>query len=368
MPVPMVNLQAQYAPLHQEILAAVEHVLKTQQFRGGDAVESFEKSIASYTGAKHALGVASGTDALYLLFRTLDLKPRDEIITTPWTFFATAGAIVNAGARPVFVDIEPDTFCIDPQLIEARITPRTRAIVPVHLYGQCANMEAITHIAARNGVPVFEDAAQALGATQRGVGACALSQGGALSFYPTKNLGAAGEGGMIATNSDALADSICLLRCHGAHKTYFHQVVGVNSHLHGIQAAVLQVKLKYLDQWTATRRHVAARYNEALRGLDGIVTPPIAAGNEHVYHQYVIRIANRDAAREFLQKRGIGCAVFYPLPLHMQPCFSTLGYAPEEFPESLRASKEVLALPIYPELTDAQQDEVIGALGDFLKQ
>jgi dTDP-4-amino-4,6-dideoxygalactose transaminase len=353
--------------LHQEILAAVENVLKTQQFRGGNAVESFEQAIAAYTGTKHALGVASGTDALYLLFRALDLEPGNEIITTPWTFFATAGAIVNAGARPVFVDIDPHTFCIDPQQIEDRITPRTRAILAVHLYGQCANMEAITHVAARHGVPVFEDAAQALGARQNGVAACALSQGGALSFYPTKNLGAAGEGGMIATNSNALADRIRLLRCHGAPKTYFHEVVGVNSHLHGMQAAVLHVKLKYLDEWTAARRRVAARYDEALRGLDGVVTPSIATGNEHVYHQYVIRIVNRDAAKEFLQSRGVGCAVFYPLPLHMQPCFASLGYLPEDFPEALRASAEVLALPIYPELTEAQQDEVIGALKDFVK-
>jgi dTDP-4-amino-4,6-dideoxygalactose transaminase len=300
------------------------------------------------------------------MFRSLDLKPGDEIITTPWTFFATAGAIVNAGARPVFVDIEPDTYCIDPLQIEARITPKTRAILAVHLYGQCANMEAITHIAARHGVPVFEDAAQALGAKQHGVAACALSQGGALSFYPTKNLGAAGEGGMIATNSDTLADTVRLLRCHGAHKTYFHQAVGVNSHLHGIQAAVLNVKLKYLDEWTAARRRVAARYDEALRGVDGFEVPVVASGNEHVYHQYVIRIANRDAAREFLQSRGIGCAIFYPLPLHMQPCFASLGYAPDDFPEALRASKEVLALPIYPELTEAQQDEVIAAIRDYM--
>ena len=367
MPVPMVNLKAQYAPLHQEILHAVEHVLATQQFRGGSAVEAFERAMAEYMGTKHTLGVGSGTDALYLLFRTLDLKPGDEIITTPWTFFATAGAIVNAGATLVFVDIDPDTYCIDPQRIEARITPRTRAIVPVHLYGQCANMEAIAPIAARHGIPVFEDAAQAIGARQRGIPACALSQGGALSFYPTKNLGAAGEGGMIATTSDGLADAIRLLRCHGAPKTYFHEVVGVNSHLHGMQAAVLNVKLKYLDQWSEARRRVAARYDAALGALDGVTTPFVAPGNEHVYHQYVIRIVRRDAAREFLQQRGIGCAVFYPLPLHMQPCFASLGHAPEDFPEALCASKEVLALPIYPELTESEQADVIGAVEDFVR-
>lgn len=362
MPVPMVDLRAQYAPLHQELLDAVEEVLATQQFRGGAAVEGFEHAMAAYTGTKHALGVASGTDALYLLFRTLDLQPGDEIITTPWTFFATAGAIVNAGAKPVFVDIEPDTYCIDPQQIEARITARTRAIVAVHLYGQCANMEAITHVAARHGLPVFEDAAQAIGARQSGRSACALSRAGALSFYPTKNLGAAGEGGMIATDSDRLAETIRLLRCHGAPKTYFHDIVGVNSHLHGIQAAVLRVKLKYLDSWIEGRRRVAARYDAVLGTLDGVTTPHVAPGNEHVYHQYVVRIAKRDVVKDYLQARGVGCAVFYPLPLHMQPCFADLGYLPEDFPEALCASKQVLALPIYPELTEEQQDEVIAGI------
>lgn len=366
MPVPMVNLQTQYAPLRQEILEAVTAVLDTQQFRGGRAVETFETATAAYCGAKHGVGVASGTDALYLLYRTLDLQPGDEIITTPWTFFATAGAMVNAGARPVFVDIEPETYCINPQAIEARITPRTRAIVAVHLYGQCANMEAINHVAARNGVVVFEDAAQAIGARQGGKPAGSLAQGAALSFYPTKNLGAAGEGGMITTSSDSLAERLRALRCHGSAKTYFHHEVGVNSHLHGIQAAVLNVKLRYLDQWVAGRRRVAARYDAAFRDLDEVVPPAVAPGNDHVYHQYVIRLPRRDEARDFLQSRGIGCAVFYPLPLHMQPCFADLGYFPEEFPEALCASQQVLALPIYPELAEADQDEVIAAIRDVL--
>ncbi|HEX72642.1 MAG TPA: DegT/DnrJ/EryC1/StrS family aminotransferase [Candidatus Hydrogenedentes bacterium] len=366
MPVPMLDLKAQYASIKGEIDAAVAEVLASQQFRGGPKVEALEQAIARYVGAPHAIGVASGTDALLLPLKAVGLRPGDEVITTPFTFFATAGAIVNAGGTPVFVDIDPDTYNINPHLIASRITDRTRAIIPVHLYGQCADMDPILDIAARRDLHVIEDAAQAIGARYLGRPACSMGHAAAISFYPTKNLGAAGEGGMVAARDDSIAAMVRLLRAHGAGTTYIHTLVGMNSHLHSIQAAVLGVKLRYLDTWNAKRRENAAYYNSRFAAMPEIVVPKTLPGNDHVFHQYVIRLPRRDAARALFQERGIGCGVFYPLPLHRQECFAPFGCGGAECPEADCAAQEVLALPIYPELTTEQMDEVVQAIKEHL--
>lgn len=330
-------------------------------------VEQFERNVAAYVGAPHALGVSTGTDAILLMVRALDLKPGDEIITTPFTFFATGGAIVNAGGVPVFVDIEPDTFNLDPAKIEAAITPRTRAIIPVHIFGQCADMDPILELGKKHGLVVFEDAAQALGAKYKGRPACSMAAGAGISYYPSKNLGGAGEGGMVVANEDWLFDKVRLLRAHGAEKTYIHQLVGTNSHLHAIQAAVLDVKLKQLDAWNARRHDIAAAYTNAFLGLEGITPPTTRPGNEHVWHQYVVRIRDRDQALALLKSREIECGIFYPLPLHRQECFAPYGCAQAHCPEADRASAEVLALPIYPEMADEQLDFVIQTVRGHLQ-
>lgn len=366
MPVPMLNLRAQYATIKDEIDSAVAEVFAAQQFRGGATLDAFEKAMADYVQAEQALGVASGTDALYLLFRAMELKPGDEIITTPFTFFATAGAIVNAGGKPVFVDIDPVTYNIDVAQVESRITDRTRAILPVHLYGQCADLYPLREIAQRQGLYLIEDAAQAVGAKYGDEPACSIGHAAALSFYPTKNLGGAGEGGMVVVNDMSLGDTVRLLRTHGAGQTYVHELVGTNSHLDTLQAAVLLVKLRHLDEWNAKRRAHAAYYNARLSELPEVKIPVEARGNYHIYHQYVIRLPERDAARELFQERGIGCGVFYPVPLHKQECFAFLDCGKIPCPEAEKASREVFALPIYPELTQEQLDEVITAVKDHL--
>ena len=378
----MLDLNAQYASIKDEIYAAVSDVFAAQQFRGGPHSDAFESAMASAVGVPHAIGVASGTDALYLALKALDLGPDDEIITTPFTFFATAGAIVNAGGKPIFADICPDTYAIDPQSVEARITDRTRAIMPVHLYGQCADMDTLGDIARRHPLPVIEDAAQAIGAQYKGRCAGSMSLAAAFSFYPTKNLGAAGEGGMIVTADDDMAQRLRMLRCHGASATYVHQIVGTNSHLHALQAAVLNVKLRHLDAWNTARRDRANYYTQSLAGLSNLppsVLPssPLSIVNcqlsipyerpdcFHVYHQYVIRVPQRDACKKLFNERGIGCGVFYPIPLHCQECFA--GFDPAaDCPEADRAAQEVLALPMYAELPQAHQDEVIAALRDHV--
>ena len=365
MPVPMLDLKAQYASIKAEIDAVVADVFASQQFRGGPHSDAFESAVAAYVGARHAIGVASGTDAIYLALKALDLRPGDEVITTPFTFFATAGAIVNAGGTPVFADIDPVTYTIDPERIASRISERTRVIMPVHLYGHCADMDAVSAIAEQHGLPIIEDTAQAIGALYKGKPAASMGLMGALSFYPTKNLGAAGEGGMILTSDDATAQRLRMLRCHGANTLYVHEIVGTNSHLHALQAAVLNVKLRHLDNWNAARRAHAARYTEALGAIPGIVTPVERPDCTHVYHQYVVRVPQRDACRKLFSERGIGCGVFYPVPLHRQQCFAGLDRA-ADCPVADAASREVLALPIYPELTPAQIDEVIGALRDHV--
>ncbi len=366
MSVPMMDLKKQYARLKPEIDAAVAEVLASQQFRGGPQVERLEQAIAAMTQTHQAMGVSTGTDALLLPLKALSLNPGDEVITTPFTFFATAGAIVNAGGIPVFADIDPVTFTINVAQIEGLITPRTRAIVPVHLYGQCADMMPLLEMAQRHGLAVIEDSAQALGASYQGRPACSMGQAGAISFYPTKNLGAAGEGGMVAATDAAMAEKVRLLRAHGAGTTYIHSIVGTNSHLHAIQAAVLNVKLQYLTEWNEQRRANARYYTQHFSAMPEVTVPEEALGNYHVYHQYVIRLPRRDEARKLFQERGIGCGVFYPLPLHRQDCFKPYGCEKAQCPEADRASREVLALPIVPELTPEHLDEVIAAVKDHL--
>jgi dTDP-4-amino-4,6-dideoxygalactose transaminase len=353
MNVKLLDLSAQYLPIRAEIRRAIDEVCDTQQLILGPYVETFEKSLAEYCHTKHAIGVSSGTDALLCSLMALNLKAGDEVICPSFTFFATAGSIARVGAKPVFVDIDPGTFNIDPKLIEKKITKKTKAIMPVHLFGQAARMEAINQIAARHNLPVLEDAAQAIGAKRQDKPTCAWGFAGCLSFYPTKNLGAFGDAGAICTNDDSFAEKCRKLRVHGSGHTYYHEMIGGMFRLAAIQAAVLSVKLKYLDQWHEARRRNALIYDTAFKGTK--VTPPkIEDGNWSIYNQYVIRLPDRDRVKQILAERGIGSAIYYPLPLHLQPCFKDLGYRQGDLPESERASREVLALPIYPELEEAQ--------------
>ena len=351
MNVKLLDLTAQYLPIRNEIRRAIDEVCDAQALILGPHVERFEKKLASYCQTKHAIGVSSGTDALLCSLMALGIKAGDEVICPAFTFFATAGCIARLGATPVFVDIDPHSFNIDPKLIEARITPRTRAIMPVHLFGQCAKMEEINAIAARHNLKVIEDAAQAIGAQRNGKPACSQGFAGCLSFYPTKNLGAFGDAGAICTNDDDFAQTCRLLRVHGSGHTYHHAHIGGMFRLAAIQAAVLDVKLKYLHDWTECRRRHAATYDELFKGSP-VVTPRIDEGNWSIYNQYVVRVANRDAVKQKLTNRGIGSAVYYPLSLHQQECFAYLGYKAGDLPESEKACNEVLALPVYPELPE----------------
>jgi len=365
MSVPMLDMKAQYATIKDEVDAAVARVLETQTFRGGPETARFEQDLASFGNVAHALGVASGTDALLILFKAAGIGPGDEVITSPFTFFATAGALVNAGATPVFADIDPVTFNLDPERVAELITPRTKALLPVHLFGQSADMDAFSTLAADHGLMLLEDNAQALGATWKGMRTGSIGLGSAVSFYPTKNLGGAGEGGAILTNDDAMAKRIELLRCHGSPQQYEHIVVGLNSHLHAMQAAILDVKIQHLEQWNEARRACAAEYDRLLAGLPGLHLPTAHPHGEHVWHQYVVRIERRDECAKLLKERGIGHGIYYPKGLHQQDCFAGICKA-GPCPETERACKEVLALPIYPELTPAQQAEVADAIKDHL--
>ena len=354
MQVPLLDLRQQYVGrLKQEIRTAIDAVCDQQALILGPAVGSFEKNLATYCHAKHAIGVSSGTDALLVAMMALDLGPGDEVIVPAFTFFATAGCVSRVGATPVFVDIDPATFNIDVTKIEAAVTEKTKAIVPVDLFGQVADLEAVNAIAAKHGLAVIEDAAQAVGATRQGKPACSQTTFGCLSFYPTKNLGAFGDAGAVCTNDDALADKLKKLRVHGSGHTYYHEMVGGMFRLAAIQAAVLDVKLTYLDGWHDARRRHAAIYDRVLAGT-AAVTPPVAAGNASVYNQYVVRVPDRDAVKAKLADKGVGSAVYYPLGLHLQECFKHLGHRAGDFPETERATREVLALPVYPELTDEQ--------------
>lgn len=367
MNVPLLDLQSQYALLRNELREAVERVMESQRFVLGDEVRKLEASIAAYTDTKHAIGCASGSDALLLALMALDVSHGDEVITTPFTFFATAAAITRLGACPVFVDIDPATYNIDASRVEAAITSRTKAIMPVHLYGQCAEMDPLITAGEQHDIPVVEDAAQAIGATDRGDKAGSIGEIGCFSFYPTKNLGGAGDGGLLTTNDDELAQRLRRLRTHGGANEYEHSEVGINSRLDELQAAVLNVKLPHLDQWSNERAGKAAVYDELLDDVPfELVTPSLRDDSRHIYHQYVIRVPqHRDALREHLKAHGVGTKVYYPIPLHRQECFAYLGYREGEFPESERAARETLALPIYPELTQTQQAYVAETIANF---
>jgi len=367
MNVPLLDLQSQYALLRDELRQAVEKVMDSQRFVLGDEGRRLEASVAQYVHAKHAIACASGSDALLLALMALDVSAGDEVITTPFTFFATAAAITRLGARPVFVDIDPATYNLDTSRVADVITSRTKAIMPVHLYGQCADMDPL--LAIGNRVPIVEDAAQAIGATDRRRQAGAMGAIGCFSFYPTKNLGGAGDGGMLTTNDDNLAQRLRRLRNHGGANEYEHSEVGINSRLDELQAAVLNVKMPHLDKWSNDRARKAAAYSEMLdnAGLSfELITPVVRDGARHIFHQYVIRVPrHRDALMEHLKGRGVGTKVYYPIPLHRQECFAYLRYKEGDFPESERAARETLALPVYPELTEAQLSHVVDAIKSF---
>ena len=371
MSVPMLDLVAQYHTIKDDVLAAMMKVVETQQFIMGPAVPDLETAIARVSHAKHGIGCASGTDALLLPLKALNLRPGDEVITTPFTFFATAGTIHNAGGTPVFVDIQPDTFNIDPAAVKRAITPRTRAIMPVHLYGQMADMLELMAIAAPKGLKIIEDAAQAIGARRNMDGewrvAGELGWVTGYSFFPSKNLGAWGDGGMMVTSDDAAADRLRKLRLHGGAKQYHHDEVGTNSRLDTLQAAVLLAKLPHLSQWSAKRREHAAYYTKAFADVPQVQPPFVDPANEHIFHQYTLRAERRDALQAHLKKEGIGHAVYYPIALHRQPCFAHLGYTDGSLPRAERASREAISLPIYPELTRVQLDRVIDAIRGFYR-
>jgi dTDP-4-amino-4,6-dideoxygalactose transaminase len=371
MQVPLLDLKQQHLNLRDELRAALGRVLDSQQFVMGEDVRLLEAELARYTRARHAVGCGSGSDALLLALLALDVVAGSEVVTTPFTFFATAGAVVRAGARPVFADIEPRTYNIDPARVADALTERTRAVIPVHLYGQMAELDEILSAAAEGGVRVIEDAAQAIGAADaQGRSAGAVGDAGCFSFYPTKNLGAAGEAGLVTTNDAATVERLRRLRVHGGATEYHHDEVGFNSRLDTFQAAVLRVKLPHLDGWSDARRERAETYTRLINeaGLAEFVTPPhVLPGARHIFHQYVVRVpaARRDALLEHLKAHGVGTKVYYPVPLHLQPCFADLGYKEGDFPESERAARETLALPMFPELTGGQQEYVVETLRRF---
>jgi dTDP-4-amino-4,6-dideoxygalactose transaminase len=382
--VPLLDLKPQYRALKTELDAAILRVSESQHFILGPEIRAFEAACAKYSGCKHGIGLSSGTDALLIALMALDIGAGDEVITSPYTFFATAGTIARAGARPVFVDIDAGSFNISPREIEKflgacekrgadLVNPKTggrvRAIMPVHLYGQMADMTPIMEQAKQFGLRVIEDAAQAIGSEDAlGRRACSIGDIGALSFFPTKNLGAFGDAGACVTNDDALAAKLLKLRVHGMEPKYYHELIGGNFRLDEIQAAVLNVKLPHLDSWSAGRQRNAAYYDAAFAraGIRGVVTPPPAAkGSRHIYNQYCIRVPRRDELRAYLGANDVGAEIYYPLPLHMQQCFAYLGHAPGDFPESLRASQESLAIPIYSELEEAQLKYVVDTIAGF---
>lgn len=368
MQVPSFDLTRQNSKLRDELMAAIGEVVDSGQFILGDSVERLEEAIAEICGVKHAIAVANGSDALYLALMAAGVGPGDEVITTPFTFFATAGSIVRAGAKPVFCDIDPKTFNIDPTQIEGKVTARTKAILPVHLYGQSADMDPINEIAGKNGLTVIEDAAQAIGAKYKGRPVGSVGDMACISFFPTKNLGAFGDAGMVVTKNDALAERLRKLRVHGSKKKYYHELLGINSRLDALQAAILNVKVKYLRGWIEARRSLAEGYDRGLALVGDVARyPEVAQGMYHVYHQYTIRVLNRDAVQEELRSRGVGSTVYYPLPLHLQPVFENLGYKLGDFPESERAAEEVLSLPMFPELETCEQEYVMEQLCDILR-
>ena len=383
-PVPMLDLKRQYQPLHQELLNALGQVLASQQFILGETVSAFEKAAAAQLGVVHAIGCSSGTDALWLALAAAEIGPGHAVVTTPFSFFASTSAILRAGATPLLADIDPVTFNLNPAAVEALLNSSqgasVRAILPVHLYGQCADWTAFDHLAKERNLKLIEDAAQAWGADCQGVKAGALGDAAAFSFYPTKNLSAAGDAGMVTTNSDEIAERARMLRQHGMRRRYYHDETGWNTRMDGFQGAILSVKLKYIDTWNQLRRTVARRYHALFHaaGLveagpypshgpsSGIVLPQEVRGTHHVWHQYVIRTTRRDELRAFLTERKIGSEIYYPVPLHLQAALKHLGYKEGSFPEAERAAREVLALPIFPELREDEQQTVVSAIAEFL--
>lgn len=387
--VPLLDLKPQYAAMKAEIQAVMNRVCDSQYFILGPDVEVFERDLAAYCHSQFALGVSSGTDALLLALMAFDIGPGDEVITTPYTFFATAGCVARVGAQAIFVDIDPHTYNLDPDQIEAKITPKTKAIMPVHLYGQCADMQPIMEVAQRHHLAVIEDAAQAIGAEYRGQRAGNIGHVGCFSFFPSKNLGAFGDAGAVTTNDPDLAQKMKYLRMHGEHTRYYHRYIGGNFRIDALQAAILSVKLRYLDDWTAGRQRNAADYNTLFEqaGLtqQGVTLPSESAergqyalrsaaqvhpfpGQRHIYNQYVLRFAERrEELRAFLQQRQIGHAVYYPVSLHQQECFAHWGGQAGQYPESERAAQQTLALPIYPELSMAQKEEVVQTIAEFYR-
>jgi dTDP-4-amino-4,6-dideoxygalactose transaminase len=367
MGVPLLDLKAQHATIRDDVIAAAMSIIDDQAFILGDPVGRLECDVAGLSNTRYAVGCANGTDALLLALRALGVGPGDEVVTTPFTFFATAGAVHNVGATPVFVDILPGTFNIDPAAVAAAVTPRTKAIIAVDLFGQIAAIEGVQ--AAAPGIPVIEDAAQSIGARRR-IGDAWVRAGeaatiGTFSFFPSKNLGGWGDGGMVVTQDEALYETLMKLRTHGSRRTYYHEIVGYNSRLDALQAAVLHAKLPHLAAWSAARRANAAHYDRAFADVAEITTPVIDPRNESIFNQYTIRVPRRDELKAWLGERGIGCSVYYPLPLHLQPCFAHLAGREGQCPVAEQASREVLSLPIYPELTRAQLDEVVAAVRGF---
>ena len=374
MKIPILDLKRQYQSIKAEIDSAIARVIESGQFILGPEVEAFEREVAQHLRAKHAIGVASGTDALWLALKAAEVGPGDRVIVPSFTFFATAGAVCNVGATPVFADIDPRTFNLDPKYVQnllesdAQLQDQLKAIIPVHLYGQPAEMDALLEIARRYELIVIEDAAQAIGAQYKDRAVGTLGHLGCFSFFPTKNLGAYGDGGLVVTNDDALAERVRMLRVHGSKPKYYHHIVGTNSRLDALQAAILRVKLAHLEEWTRARQKIAARYDQALSQIEGLVVPYKAPDRTHIYHQYTVRVfkGRRDALQKHLKERGIGTEIYYPLPLHLQLCFRYLGYKEGQLPESERASREALSLPIFPELTKKEQEYIIATVRDFM--
>ena len=369
MNVPLIDLRLQHEFLRAELVAAIERVLDSQLFILGPEVKTLEEEVALYSQSEQAIGCASGSDAVLLALMALGVTSSDEVITSPFTFFATGSAIARVGARPVFVDIDPRTYNLDVARVEEAISPRTRAIMPVHLYGHCADMNPLLEIGERHQVPIVEDAAQALGSEDHGRRAGAMGKLGCFSFYPTKNLGGAGDGGMVTTDDRELADRLRRLRVHGAADEYHHSEIGINSRLDTLQAAVLRVKLKYLESWSEERRKKAATYDQMFQDAElefDLVPPFVRPLTRHIFHQYVVRVpAHRDSMIRYLARHGVGTKIYYPLPLHLQECFEYLGYKEGAFPEAERAARETFALPCFPELTEVQQQYVVDTIRGF---
>ena len=378
MKVSLLNLRLQYQGIREEVLKEIEKICDNQTFILGENVAGLENEIARYCNTKYAVGVASGTDAILLPLMAVGIAPGDRVITTPYTFFATAGSIARLNAMPVFVDVEPDTYNIDPDKLEhvikkqsAAQRARLKAIIPVHLYGQCAEMEPIMQISKRYKLAVIEDVAQSIGARYKGKMAGSIGDFGSLSFYPSKNLGGFGDGGMVTTNNEKLSEKVRILRVHGSKPKYYHKMVGINSRLDELQAAVLRIKLKHLEAWTNKRIERAERYDTLFKhaGLSDIVSLPVRrAYNRHVFNQYIVRVKKRDALRNYLAKEGIGTEIYYPVPLHLQQCFKYLGYKKGDFPVSEKAARETLALPIYPELVLEEQEYVVKKIAEFYRK